>query len=130
MCYGCCCGVHAVDIRHKPKREPIERIQSALRAKLSTGGYRDIPIVKTGCLGPCEKGNMVVVRRPGVDATVFSGINTPGLGERVAEFAIDVENRGWGARVPQDLDERVYGTINADEVPPPPDPAPYADKHK
>lgn len=130
MCFGCCCGVRDVDVRHKPKREPIERIQSALKACLANGGLRDIPIVKTGCLGPCERGNMVVIRKPGIDAVVLEKINTTKLGERVAEYAIEMEKRGWGARVPGDLEAHIHGTINADEVPPPPDPAPYADRHR
>lgn len=129
MCYGCCCGVPAVDARHRPRRESIEKIQSALSAKLAMGGMRDIRIQKTGCLGPCEKGNMVVVHSRGIDAMVFRGINDRKSGEEVASYAMEVERRGWGAAVPPGLEHKVYGTIAADEVPPPPSPEPYKDRH-
>ena len=130
MCYGCCCGVPDVDIRHRPKREPIDRIRSALQTKLTGGGMRDIRVVPTGCLGPCSKGNMVVVRKPGMDAMVFHGINSGKLGEKVADYAMDVERRGWGAALSEELDQQAYGSIPDDEVPPPPSAEPYKDRHE
>lgn len=129
MCYGCCCGVTAVDQKWKPKREPVDRIRGALQARLKMSGRAEIPIRKTGCLGPCSKGNMVVVRREGIDAVVFAGVNSTDLGERVADFAADVDRRGWGADVPEPLQGQVYGAIAADEVGPPPSPEPYRDRH-
>lgn len=129
MCYGCCCGVADVDGRYKPRREPIDRIRSAIQAKLAQSGQRDIPIRKTGCLGPCSKGNMVVVHKPGVDAVVFQGINSKSLGEKVAAFAVARECRGWGAEVSADLEPHLYGAVAADEVESPPSPEPYADRH-
>lgn len=129
MCYGCCCGVPAVDVRHKPRREPIDKIRGALQSQLHAGGMRQMQIRKTGCLGPCSNGNMVVVHRPGVDATVFQGINTTHLGEQIANFAVQVEQKGWGAKLPESLEPLVYGAIQADEVPAPPSPEPYKDRH-
>lgn len=130
MCYGCCCGVSEVDSRHRPRREPIDRIRAALQSKLAEGGMKDMQIRKTGCLGPCAKGNMVVVHRPGIDAFVFQGINNRTLGEKIAGFAIDVERKGWGTAVPESLEHQVYGTVSADEVPAPPSPEPYADRRR
>lgn len=129
MCYGCCCGVPQVDVRHRPRREPLDRIRSALQAKLANGGTADMPIRKTGCLGPCSKGNMVVVHKRGMDAMVFQGINSSKMGEEVADYAMDVERRGWGAGISDKLDKQLYGSIPNDDVPPPPAPEPYRDRH-
>ena len=129
MCYGCCCGVEKVDAKWKPRREPIDRIRAALESKLAMGNSRGISIRKTGCLGPCEKGNMAVVYKKGMDATVFRGINTLELGEEVANYAMDVERKGWGAVISEKLERQAYGTVSADEVPPPPSPEPYKDRH-
>jgi len=129
MCYGCCCGVAAVDVRHRPRREPLDRIRTAMEVRLREGGLGDVRIQKTGCLGPCSKGNMVVVHRPGVEAHVFQGVNNQRVGVDVADFAMDMERRGWGSEVPASLDPHVYGTVAADEVPPPPSPEPYKDRH-
>lgn len=129
MCYGCCCGVPEVDSRHRPRREPIERIRAALQAKLAEGGARDIPIRKTGCLGPCSQGNMVVVHRQGVDAMVFQKINTKSLGEEIAGYAIDMEKRGWGAAIAPPLEPHLYGSVSTDEMQPPPSAEPYKDRH-
>lgn len=129
MCYGCCCGVAAVDLKWKTRREPLDRIRGAIQTRLNQAGVSGVPIRKTGCLGPCSKGNMVVVRREGIDAVVFGGINTAKLGEEVAEFAMEVDRRGWGATVPGSLEKQVFGTVSADEVGAPPSAEPYKDRH-
>lgn len=72
---------------------------------------------------------MAVVVKRGIDATVFRGINTRELGGELAEFAMEVERKGVAAEIPERLNSQVYGTIAADEVPQPPSPEPYKDRH-
>ncbi|MCO5996690.1 hypothetical protein [Actinoallomurus rhizosphaericola] len=75
VCRGCCCGT--------PHRHPHTDHDAHLTALRRTRDHagRTVPVLVSGCLGPCAEGNIVVVhpsasgRRRGARPTWFGFVN-------------------------------------------------------
>src|ERR1043166_7477200 len=58
LCDACCCG----DPRFSATRAPMEELKQAIVASLRNQGLAgECQVAMTGCMGPCEIGNNVIL---------------------------------------------------------------------
>lgn len=77
LCRDCCCGT----LRKHPEIDHTTQ-ESELRAAVTEVGGK---LIRTRCLGVCERSNVVVVKTPG-ETYWFGEVLEPGQQQQVTDF--------------------------------------------
>jgi bidirectional [NiFe] hydrogenase diaphorase subunit len=91
-----CCGTPCVAVG-------AERVVAALRERVAAAGAdADLEVVGTGCLGPCSRGPLLTVQRPGAPESVYEKV-TPEQAVAVLTACLQGEAPPEQHRLPDDL---------------------------
>lgn len=109
MCDACCCG----DERFSAQRAPMKELREAMLSSLKESGMAGkCQVAMTGCMGPCEVGNNVILATRNRNFW-FKKMNQPADLKALGQFAQSL-NLNAVARLP----EALKGKLARQETPP------------
>jgi predicted metal-binding protein len=108
VCLGCCCG--RTD-RGRPEL-PLDWLKAEWKAH---GLLKTVHLTVSGCLGPCERANVVVLWTPEQSAWL-GPLTTREDYQAVLEWAQDTTRTGSPAPVPASLTDRCFERWQADRA--------------
>lgn len=109
MCDACCCG----DERFSAQRAPMKELREAMLTSLKDSGMAGkCQVAMTGCMGPCEVGNNVILATRNRNFW-FKKMNQPADLKALGQFAKSL-NVNAAARLPEEL----KGKLARQETPP------------